>query len=534
MIANSLFYDVLANKPELNIPNAIFRRIQLVWLCNILDKSLWNNDIDVLNDSYRIFKGMEFPPDLEYSDEFLDLMVEFKTQLFIGNLIVDPSVYTDALESFARNLKITDRDEKKVQFINQKWMAKCIKRKKDFDLFDSAEKMATAWPESQFLERMRNFLMLIGTYLNQQYPASEIRRKLKNARIVHLEESTSSDQTSSVALTNDDVNDMEFVQIKPGRKLPSGFSNSQPKSSNTPLTKNLESTSVEALDEDRLNQKETDNVINLSQVRSKTVPISEYSTLFENLKSLYSLDFSDLSSNATGDSLNSNKTAIELVNVKKKIAVVYDGYSALQKYLNFLKEIQRSLEKNLKPEEYISNELPWTDDEEDSLEVESKDSGKEYQPSVSQENVKGGAATQDMNDNYETQEVLLVSEDEDELNEDETESSNENLFYFRNHLPKVFNNSPVRRSRRTPQQTSKTIHESSKVELVSYNGKDVYSIKYNNIYILRRVSDGWVNASNIIQVSSRGENEKIMIEESIPEPKETFKGSRSVKLHGVW
>jgi Skp family chaperone for outer membrane proteins len=537
MVANSLFYDVLENKPELNIPNAIFRRMQLVWLCSILEKSLWNNEIEVLNNAYRIFKGMEFPPDLEYSDEFLDLLVDFKTQLFIGNLMIDKNSYTHALETFARNLKITDRDEKKVQFINKKWMAKCVKRKKDIQFFESAEKMTNSWPESQFLERMRNFLMLIGTYLNQQYPASEIRRKLKNAKIDRLEESMSSDKTSSVALTNDDfshANDNEFVQIKPERKLPIGFSKSPQTTSNAPVTKNVESASVEAPNEYRVPEKASHKVTNLSQVRSKTVPISEYATLFENLKSLYSLDFSDLSSNATGDSLNSNKTAIELVNLKKKIAVVYDGYAALQKHLNFLKEIQRTLEKKLKPVESTSNELPWTDDEEGSLDQKSQDSAEEYQPSVSEQNIKRSEETQ-LNDNDDSEEeVFLASEDGDELIGNESDISIESLYHFRNHLPKVFSNSPLRRSRRTPQKIPETKLDSYKVELVSYNGKDVYSVKCNNIHVLRRVSDGWVNASNIIQAASRGENEKIMIEESIPEPKENFKGSRSLKLHGVW
>jgi hypothetical protein len=596
MVANQLFYQVIDNKPELNVPNAIFRRLQLVWLCNILQGSLLNNDLGVLNDAYRILKAMEFPPDLEYSDEFLDLLVDFKTQLFIVNLLLESSVYTDALQSFARHLQITDRDEKEAQIINKKWMAKCIKRKKDIEFLASFDKIVQAWPESKFLERIKSLLMIIGAYLNQKYPASEIRRKLKNnaLSVSNVEVTKSSDETSSVALTNDD----EFVQVEVARKLPIGFSKSQPKSSHTVVNKHVDLLKAdnskviinvdmsESDSTDALNEYTTNEEAKLSQIRPETVPISEYVTLFDSLKSLYSLDHADLSSYADGGTHNSN-ISNELISLKKKLEVVYDGYSTLQKHLNFLKDVQRKLENNLQPYGQTSNELPWTsspvhdkeedvdysisrDHEEENLEHkddsdeeiqitrshyrwasnESAYTDEEIQITRSQQNATEleKLSEQDTEDgeNYykhlETQEYadedneiegeeLVLSDEEDELLDDDTESSS-----YRAHLTHRFmvSSSPSRSSRRTPQKTSDAETDSAKVQLAAYNGKDVYEIKCNNEFVLRRVSDGWVNASSIFKASSGDEIKNAMIEQELPGPKESVKGSKTSKLRGIW
>lgn len=76
--------------------------------------------------------------------------------------------------------------------------------------------------------------------------------------------------------------------------------------------------------------------------------------------------------------------------------------------------------------------------------------------------------------------------------------------------------------------------ENPKVQLAAYNGKDVYEIKCNNGFVLRRVSDGWVNATNIFEASSIDKAEIAEINARVPEPKEVSSGNKPSKLHGMW
>jgi hypothetical protein len=92
----------------------------------------------------------------------------------------------------------------------------------------------------------------------------------------------------------------------------------------------------------------------------------------------------------------------------------------------------------------------------------------------------------------------------------------------------------TKRSLRSQVTTPETKAESPKVQLAAYNGKDVYEIKCNNGFVLRRVSDGWVNATTIFNASSIDKAAIAEINVRVPEPKEVFSGNKPSKLHGMW
>jgi hypothetical protein len=100
----------------------MLKRFHLVYLFNILDEKLLENSINVLNDAYRVFKFIDYPPELEYSDEFLSLLVDFKTMLFIRNMMISTYQFDKLLQHFVQNLQVYIADNSKAQIVNNKWI----------------------------------------------------------------------------------------------------------------------------------------------------------------------------------------------------------------------------------------------------------------------------------------------------------------------------------------------------------------------------------------------------------------------------
>ena len=123
----------------------MLKRFHLVYLFNILDEKLLENSINVLNDAYRVFKFIDYPPELEYSDEFLSLLVDFKTMLFIRNMMISTYQFDKLLQHFVQNLQVYIADNPKAQIVNNKWIAKCKKRRKEVILFSKLLDFTTVW-----------------------------------------------------------------------------------------------------------------------------------------------------------------------------------------------------------------------------------------------------------------------------------------------------------------------------------------------------------------------------------------------------
>lgn len=76
--------------------------------------------------------------------------------------------------------------------------------------------------------------------------------------------------------------------------------------------------------------------------------------------------------------------------------------------------------------------------------------------------------------------------------------------------------------------------ETAGVQLAQYKRKDVYEISVNNVFVLRRVSDGWVNATTILEASNLDDAEKESIVSKISSPNERLIGAKYSRLQGVW
>jgi len=140
-----------------SIPSPMLKRFHLVYLFNILDENMLENSIQLLNDAYRVFKFIDYPPELEYSDEFLTLLVDFKTQLFIRNMMISTYQYDKLINHFVQNLQVYIKDNAKAQIVQNKWLAICKKRKKEVINFTKVIDFSAVWNCGTIKSSISNF-----------------------------------------------------------------------------------------------------------------------------------------------------------------------------------------------------------------------------------------------------------------------------------------------------------------------------------------------------------------------------------------
>ena len=89
----------------------------------------------LLKDAYQVFRSMDLPPSLDYNDTYLDILMEFKTQMLISQLatITTERAEMKALDRFGETLTIpgADHTEQEKRAIGKKWAHKINARKAD-------------------------------------------------------------------------------------------------------------------------------------------------------------------------------------------------------------------------------------------------------------------------------------------------------------------------------------------------------------------------------------------------------------------
>ncbi|KAG9677627.1 apses-domain-containing protein, partial [Aureobasidium melanogenum] len=87
----------------------------------------------------------------------------------------------------------------------------------------------------------------------------------------------------------------------------------------------------------------------------------------------------------------------------------------------------------------------------------------------------------------------------------------------------------------TPQQNMRPIFEKPTIYTAVYSGVQVYEMEVNNIACMRRRSDGWLNATQILKVAGvdKGKRTKVLEKEILPGEHEKVQGGYG-KYQGTW
>ena len=92
----------------------------------------------MFKDAYQIYKNMDFPGALDYSEECLSLHVEFKTQMILPKLVEARTAATKAvvLDELLEDLDVVgDYNEDEKKSIWSKWMTRAKRRKVEVNPF---------------------------------------------------------------------------------------------------------------------------------------------------------------------------------------------------------------------------------------------------------------------------------------------------------------------------------------------------------------------------------------------------------------
>ena len=367
--------------------------------------------------------------------------------------------------------------------------------------------------------------MITGDYVNQKFPVKTVR-DIMNGKRQGLE-STSTVKSSTVeTVSTEPQEDNRATRVSP-RKLPQSLSkDSTPKRGiheNVATQKRSADTMSSHRDENSSSGVNTVNLTSEFVDPRKAITAAATSTndlkdishsargdvgkleqIFSTINSYHLDDLNALKNIKESASEHADGAALNQIisGIKEKRDILYKGCSLIKKYMSDLKKCQIELENISKPKDYSNNELPWTDDEE---EVELERLNSEIEQDETSQRLRSISGSN------------LDNSDPNDLQQDFPESKS-----YRS-----------RKKARKLERNMEQPHE-AKIRKALYRTTNVYEMAYKTGLVLRRCSDGWVNASTILNASTKDKSLINRIESEVPQPFEIVKGSKHGRLQGVW